>query len=75
VLAAAKRLRMVVANVTRTAKSTGEEPVLAAARISRAPALHDPGAIGLEPCLYVGGPDARSVAATLLHLHEALVTR
>jgi predicted fused transcriptional regulator/phosphomethylpyrimidine kinase len=31
--------------------------------------FHDPGAVGLEPCLYVAGPDARSVARLILALN------
>jgi len=34
--------------------------------------LHDPGAVGLEPCLYVAGSDARSVARAILDLEHAL---
>jgi XRE family transcriptional regulator, thiamine biosynthesis regulator len=75
VLVGARRLGLATVKVARGAKSTSEDPVLAAARASRALVLHDPGAIGLEPCLYVGGPDARGVAATLLRLHESLVNR
>lgn len=37
-------------------------------------AVHDPGAIGLEPCLYVAGPDAQSVARKILALNDILVT-
>ena len=35
--------------------------------------LHDEGRIGYEPCLYVAGPDASTVAQTILRLHEHLV--
>lgn len=31
-------------------------------------AVHDPGAVGLEPCLYVPGPDARAATRKLLQL-------
>ena len=52
-----------------------ETPVLATARsFPKAAALHDPGAVGLEPCLYVAGADASDVAARLLLLHDSLVT-
>lgn len=74
VLAAAKRLGWSVAAVQR-GRTADEAPVLAAARSSpKAAALHDPGAIGLEPCLYIAGADAADVAARILRLHESLVT-
>lgn len=76
VLAAAKRLRWTVAPIVRGKGATDEAPVLAAARASgKAVALHDPGAVGLEPCLYVAGNDASAVAANLLLLHDALVNQ
>jgi hypothetical protein len=34
--------------------------------------IHDPGAVGIEPCLYLAGPDARSVAGRILRLEQAL---
>lgn len=75
VLAAAKRLRWGVAPVVRGKGATDEASVLAAARGSpKAIALHDPGAVGLEPCLYLAGSDASEVAARVLQLHESLVT-
>ncbi|HUR25343.1 MAG TPA: thiamine-phosphate synthase family protein [Candidatus Thermoplasmatota archaeon] len=76
VLAAAKRLGWSVAAVNRgrSGAAAGEAPVLAAARSSpQAVALHDPGAVGLEPCLYVAGADASDAAARILALHDALV--
>ncbi|MHB1260502.1 MAG: thiamine-phosphate synthase family protein [Thermoplasmatota archaeon] len=74
VLAAAKRLRWTVAVVARGKGATDEAPVLAAARSSpKAAAVHDPGAIGLEPCLYIAGSDASEVASQILLLHESLV--
>jgi predicted fused transcriptional regulator/phosphomethylpyrimidine kinase len=36
-------------------------------------AVHDPGAIGLEPCLYIAGPDAQSVARKILALDQVLL--
>lgn len=33
---------------------------------------HDPGALGIEPCLYVAGASAHDVAHDILRLHEAL---
>jgi predicted fused transcriptional regulator/phosphomethylpyrimidine kinase len=61
--------------VSRKAAAADEAPVLAAARASpKAAAIHDPGAIGLEPCLYVAGADAAEVASRILQLHDSLVT-
>jgi predicted fused transcriptional regulator/phosphomethylpyrimidine kinase len=76
VLAAAKRLGWAVATVSRgKAAAADEAPVLASARASpKAVALHDPGAVGLEPCLYVAGADAAEVASRILQLHDSLVT-
>ena len=76
VLAAARRLGWSVAAVERTTRGTDEAPILAALAAARkAPdAVHDPGAVGLEPCLYVAGPDAASVARSILRLDDALVT-
>jgi predicted fused transcriptional regulator/phosphomethylpyrimidine kinase len=74
VLAAAKRLRWSVVAVQRGKAATGEAPVLAAVRASpKAAALHDPGAVGLEACLYIAGADASEVAARILQLNDALV--
>lgn len=76
VAAAAKRLGWKVASVKRGPRSDAEGPVLDAMRAARsADAVHDPGAIGLEPCLYVAAADAASAAARILQLHDALVTR
>lgn len=76
VLAAAKRLGWKVAAVQRGPRSEADQPVLAAAKAGRgADALHDAGAIGLEPCLYVVGSDAVAAARRILHLHGALVVR
>lgn len=77
VAAAAKRLGWRVASVKRGARSRADAdgPVEATARAARqADALHDPGAIGLEPCLYVAGSDASDAARRILLLHDALVT-
>jgi predicted fused transcriptional regulator/phosphomethylpyrimidine kinase len=72
VLAAARRLGWAPAAVAR-GRSAGEAPVLQAARKApTAVALHDPGAVGLEPCLYVAGPSASEVAARILRLQESL---
>jgi predicted fused transcriptional regulator/phosphomethylpyrimidine kinase len=73
--AAARKAGWAVATVVRKGGSA-EAPVLAAARAARrAVALHDPGAVGLEPCLYVAGTDAAEVAARILVLNDHLVTR
>lgn len=32
--------------------------------------FHDPGALGIEPCLYIAGHDARDVARAILRLHD-----
>lgn len=76
VLAAARKLGWSPALVTR-GKAADEAPVLKAASASRSPAtvaLHDPGAVGLEPCLYVAGRTALEVAERILLLQDALVT-
>lgn len=80
-LAAAKRLGWTVAAVRRGPANgtggggTGDAPVLAAARAAPlAHALHDAGAVGLEPCLYVAGADARDAARRILQLHAALAS-
>lgn len=78
VLAAAKRLGWKVVAVKRGPRSDADGPVLDAAKSSRAAdALHDPGAVGLEPCLYVAGTDAVATARRILDLNDALrlVTR
>jgi predicted fused transcriptional regulator/phosphomethylpyrimidine kinase len=36
--------------------------------------VHDPGAVGIEPCLYLAGPDARSVAHRILQLNAQVKT-
>lgn len=81
-VAAAKRLGWPVAAVARPKPARApradgiDAAVLRAAQASRkARALHDPGAVGLEPCLYVAGRDARDVVDALVRLHEAVVAR
>jgi predicted fused transcriptional regulator/phosphomethylpyrimidine kinase len=79
-LAAAHRLGWPSAAVARGRASAGtgsaaEAPVLKAARGSAsAVVLHDPGAVGLEPCLYVAGRTAVEVAERILQLQDSLVT-
>ncbi len=75
VAAAAKRLGWAVATVRREAKGHGEEALLqglAAMRVAPA-AVHDPGAVGLEPCLYILGDDAEAVANAIHRLDNSLV--
>ena len=43
-----------------------------AAAAPHATVLHDPGHVGIEPCLYIAGPTAGAVLDTLLSIHEAL---
>jgi XRE family transcriptional regulator, thiamine biosynthesis regulator len=75
VAAAAKRLGWRVAAVRRGPRSDAEGPVLVAIRAAGAvDAIHDPGAVGLEPCLYVAAPDAAAAAERILRLHDSLVT-
>lgn len=77
VVAKARRLGWSVHVVDRPAADAQEDLLLQAlAAKGKAPdAVHDPGAVGLEPCLYVSGPDARSVAARILQLDTALGAR
>ncbi len=68
VAAAAKRLGL---KVTVLAGDGGaEERFARAADAARAlpDAFHDPGAVGLEPCLYLLAPDAQSAARRILAL-------
>lgn len=77
VAAAAKRLGWPITAIARSPGDPREELVLtgiAAARGSPV-AVHDPGAVGLEACLYVLGPTAAHVAAQIHLLDNALVTR
>ncbi len=39
----------------------------------KARAFHDAGGHGIEPCLYLAGPDARGLAAQIFRLHARLV--
>lgn len=53
----------------------GEDPdaLFAAALDGRDPLprlVHDPGAFGIEPCLYVSGADARAVARAILEIND-----
>ena len=73
-VAAAKKAGWSVSAIARDPTDASEAPVLAAARAARkAVAIHDPGAVGLEPCLYVAGADASEAASRILSL-DRLVT-
>jgi XRE family transcriptional regulator, thiamine biosynthesis regulator len=78
-LDAAKRLGWRIVPIRRGPRGDGDAdgPVVQAASSAAArgaEALHDPGAVGLEPCLYVLGADASDAALRILRLHDALVT-
>lgn len=71
---AAQRLGWSVAQVgARRGQGTDEAVLRAIDRAADPHTVHDPGAVGLEPCLYLAGPDARSVARRILDL-DAQVT-
>lgn len=76
VAAACRRLGWKLQPVARNGKTS--DPDAAILRVLSAKpgvsVVHDPGAIGLEPCLYLFGRDATAVARSILLLHEALVT-
>jgi predicted fused transcriptional regulator/phosphomethylpyrimidine kinase len=68
-LGAARRLGWAVADVPVEGRPEGEDRFIAAARAHpAATVLHDAGPPGIEPCLYVAGTDATSVAALLVQL-------
>lgn len=73
-VAAARRLGWSVQQLDRAPSNLSETPLLAAIAAGRKAidALHDPGAVGLEACLYVAGPDAQAVAIKILALQEEL---
>lgn len=77
VIQAAKRLGWTVARVARDSGDVREETLLGGLAVVRqAPvAVHDPGAVGLEACLYILGPDAAHVATQIQLLDSTLVTR
>lgn len=75
VQAAAKRLGWSVVRIQRDPADTREDPLFTGivnARLTPG-AVHDPGAVGLESCLYVLGPTAAHIAAQLQLLDTALV--
>lgn len=75
VLAKARALGWSVQAVERATAATDEATLLRAIDAGRraVDAVHDPGAVGLEACLYVAGPDAATVARKILSLDQALV--
>lgn len=75
VAAAAKRLGWSIATIARGPGDVREELLLAGIASARGSpaAVHDPGAIGLEACLYVLGPSAAHVAAQIHLLDASLV--
>ncbi len=77
VVAKAKALGWSVQAVERPPSAPDEATLLRALESGRKgvglDAVHDPGAIGLEACLYVAGPDAATVARKILALDQALV--
>jgi predicted fused transcriptional regulator/phosphomethylpyrimidine kinase len=71
---AAQALGWSVAQVGARRGPDADEAVLKAIDRAQDPrTVHDPGAVGIEPCLYLAGPDARSVAHRILQL-DAKVT-
>jgi predicted fused transcriptional regulator/phosphomethylpyrimidine kinase len=76
VASAARRLGWAVAALERDTADRDGDAEAAFRRACRAPlaqALHDPGAVGIEPCLYIPARDARAAAGAILKLHERLV--
>lgn len=59
-----------IGTVERLGPEGDRERLYAAAACPGVTLIHDPGAFGIEPCLYVAGPDARTVAHTILRIHE-----
>ncbi len=52
-----------------TLQGEGDREALFLAQAHTGPRIvHDPGAIGYEPCLYIAGPDAQSVVHTILSI-------
>lgn len=67
---AAQALGWAVAQVGPRRAPDADEAVLRAIDRADDPrTVHDPGAVGIEPCLYLAGPDARAVAHRILRLH------
>ncbi|MCA1819153.1 MAG: hypothetical protein LC620_03740 [Halobacteriales archaeon] len=67
---AAQALGWTVAQVAARRAPDADGAVLKAIDRAQDPrTVHDPGAVGIEPCLYLAGPDARSVAHRILQLN------
>ena len=72
VAAAARRLGWTVATLDGAGDAEARFRRAADAARTLPAALHDPGAVGLEPCLYIPGRDAQTVAARILDLQSTL---
>ncbi|HVL88462.1 MAG TPA: thiamine-phosphate synthase family protein [Candidatus Thermoplasmatota archaeon] len=74
---AAAREGLAPVDVSRRREARGDPDAdfAAAVRAARPPilAVHDPGAFGIEPCLYVAGPSARDVARRIVAIERNLV--
>ncbi len=74
---AARRAGYEVAQIDRTSGGTTDDEAPFQAAVQAAPEscsiLHDPGAFGVEPCLYIAGPSAHEAVDRILHIREALV--
>jgi predicted fused transcriptional regulator/phosphomethylpyrimidine kinase len=71
---AAHALGLDVRDVARPGGDASDAPIhKALATLPDQAVLSDLGAVGLEPCLYVFGPDATHVARIILRLHDTLV--
>ncbi|HEX2066967.1 MAG TPA: thiamine-phosphate synthase family protein [Candidatus Thermoplasmatota archaeon] len=71
---AARRLGWTVAQVAPRRAASDDEILLAIDQAADPRTVHDPGAVGIEPCLYLAGPDARSVAQRILALHDQVTS-
>lgn len=74
IVQAARRLPGKSAAIERTGREPDGEAafVRAAKRYREANVFHDAGAVGIEPCLYIAGPDAVTVARHILRLEASL---
>lgn len=70
VVQALRRLKRPFVEVERSGRETDNEAAFAnaATRHPKARILHDAGAVGIEPCLYIAGDDARAVANLILEI-------
>jgi predicted fused transcriptional regulator/phosphomethylpyrimidine kinase len=69
---AAQKLGWAVAQVGPRRGDPDEAILRAIDKAADPRTVHDPGAVGIEPCLYLAGPDARSVALRILDLNASL---